>query len=127
ATTTYEILEVGHPVTGHGVAVDLYVATDTPRDDVAGIARATRAGEEEVYACARISTDDQGQRTFQHQFPPAAGKSGRLRLTRQRREVTYWAAEGEAGEFKELCRYDLGPEDVTAVRVAAFPGYAKNL
>jgi serine/threonine protein kinase len=126
-TTAYEILQAEQPVKGHGVAFDVVVETDTPRNDVVELARARRPGEGEVYNCARISTDDQGERTYHHNFPPAAGDRGRLRLTRTGRSVTLWAAEGAAGDFQELASYDLGPEDVKKVSVTAFPGYAPNL
>ncbi|HJT78163.1 MAG TPA: protein kinase, partial [Gemmataceae bacterium] len=127
-TAGYEILQVEQPVKGpHGVAFSLLVETDTPRHDVVELARATRGTEGEVYNCARITTGDDGKRKYQHAFPPASGEKGRLRLTRVGREVTLSAAEGEAGEFQELTRYDLGPEDVIAVSATGFTGYAPNL
>jgi hypothetical protein len=125
-TAGYEILQVEQPVKGHGVAFALLVETDSSRDDVVELTRTTRVGEGEVYNCARISTDDAGQRTYNHQFPPASGERGRLRLTRSGREVTLSAAEGDAGEFTELARYDLGTEDVILVSVTGFTGYAPN-
>jgi hypothetical protein len=125
-TVGYEILKEEQPVQGHGVAFDLIVETDTPRHDVVELARATRVGEGEVYNCARISTDDEGKRTYEHSFPPAFGVRGRLRLTRSGREVTLSAADADAGEFTELTSYDLGPEDVTKVSATGFTGYAPN-
>jgi hypothetical protein len=125
-TSGYEILQVGQPVEGHGVAFALLVRTDTPRDDVVELTRAARAEQGEVYNCARISTDDQGKRNYHHEFPPAADNRGRLRLSRRGGEVTLSAAEGPAGEFNELSRLDLGTEDVITVNVGAFGGFAPN-
>jgi hypothetical protein len=125
-TSSYEILQVGEPIQRHGVAFALLVQTDTPRRDVAELTRSRDAPHGDVYNCARISTDDQGQRTYHHERPSAGADRGRLQLTRRGREVTLSAAEGPAGEFKELTRYDLGTEDVIQVSATAFTGYAPN-
>jgi serine/threonine protein kinase len=125
-TSSYEILQADVPKSGHGVGFDLFVEIDSPKLDMTEVLRICRVNEGEVYTCARISTDDQGKRTYNHDFIPSTAKSGRLRIARIGREATLWAAEGATGEFKELCRYDLGTEDVHLICVNAFPGHAQN-
>jgi DNA-directed RNA polymerase subunit RPC12/RpoP len=49
-----------------------------------------------------------------------------LRLARSGREVTLSAAEGASREFREVGRSELGPEDLTLVRLSAYPGHAQN-
>jgi hypothetical protein len=48
-----------------------------------------------------------------------------LRLTRTGREIVLWAAEGGA-EYRELRRFDFGPDKVKQVRFAANPSPAQN-
>src|SRR5262249_32560550 len=45
-----------------------------------------------------------------------------LRLTRKGSEATFFAAEGLGGAFRELCRHDLGTEDLKIVRLGALSG-----
>jgi serine/threonine-protein kinase len=125
-TTGYEILQADQPTEGHGVGFDVFIETDTPRHDVAEVMRTVRVNEGEVYCCARISTDDEGKRTYHLDFFPTGARKGRLRLTRRGREVTLFAAEGTGGPFEELCRYDLGTEDVIQLTACAYPGFAQN-
>jgi serine/threonine protein kinase len=125
-TSGYELLLANQPTEGHGVGINLFIEIDTPRRDVAEVARIVRQNEGEVYCCDRISTDDEGKRTYHLDFFPTDARKGRLRLTRLGREVTLSAAEGAKGEFEELCRYDLGTEDVILITACAFPGFAQN-
>jgi uncharacterized protein DUF1583 len=60
------------------------------------------------------------KRRFRNSYAPAANKAGRLRLTRAGPEVAFWAADGPGADFRELCRYDLGREDLRMIRLAAF-------
>jgi hypothetical protein len=124
-TSGYEILQADQPTEGHGVGFELIIDTDTPRRDAAEVARLVRVNEGNIYCCDRISTDDEGKRTYHLDFFPTDARKGRLRLTRHGREVTLFAAEG-AGEFEELVRYDLGPEDVVRITACAYPGFARN-
>jgi hypothetical protein len=67
-----------------------------------------------------------GKRKYTGTSFPASARPGKLRVTRQGAEVTFWVAEGDATEFRELFRYDLGPEDVNGVRLCAYPGQASE-
>jgi DNA-directed RNA polymerase subunit RPC12/RpoP len=51
---------------------------------------------------------------------------GRLRITRVGNEARLWAAAGDSKDFEELWREELGPEDVTLVRLNAYPGHRQN-
>jgi serine/threonine protein kinase len=51
-----------------------------------------------------------------------ASRSGRLRLTRQGTQVTFWTAEGEEAEFRKLGVSELGTDDLNLVRMSAYPG-----
>jgi hypothetical protein len=126
-TSAFEILQAEQPTQGHGVGFSLLVEFDSPRGDVADLVRASRVVEGEVFICTHSFAEETGKKVYHMKFPPAAGRSGRLRLTRIGREVVYWAAEGAAGEFAEMCRHDdIGTDDVVAISANAFPGHAPN-
>ena len=124
-TAGFEILHADKPTAGHGVGFELYIVTDTPTNESLGLLRATRVNEGEVYLTSRITSRD-GKREYFHNFTPTTSKSGYLRLTRAGREARLWAADGAAGTFQELNHFDLGAEDVKAVRLSAYVGHAAN-
>jgi hypothetical protein len=120
-TAGYELVQVDRPKAGFGPGFEFYVMTATPTREAIGFSRVANAEEGDVYVCSRMTTQD-GRRRYTNKFYDAAGKSGRLRLTRAGGEVTFWAAEGASDDFRELHRYDLGPDNVAMVRLAANPG-----
>ena len=124
-TTTYEILKGDQPTEGHGVGVELFVATDSLTKEELAVFRMSRVNEGEVYTTSRATTEE-GKRRYISRNIPTDCKSGRLRITRVGNEAVLWAAEGDSKDFQEIGREDLGPEDVTLVRVGAFPGHAQN-
>jgi serine/threonine protein kinase len=124
-TTGYEIVSADRPRTGGGVGYELYLTVDTPRRDALVFSRVTLTDGSETYVCGRMTTVNGSRRGMLERIPTAGpNKSGRLRLTRQGTEVTFWAAEGEGAELRKLGRCELGPEDLTMVRMSATPGQA---
>src|SRR5262249_34744169 len=115
-TGWYEIVQADKPNEGGGVGVELRIATP-PNEAISFTRVLTREGSETI-GCRRETTVN-GKRVFQSSVFPAETKSGRLRITRQGSEAILWASEGGAEDFKELCRYELGTEDLQAVRFAA--------
>ena len=118
------LIHVEKPTTGYGVGFELYVMTATPTQEAVALSRCMRVAEGDVYMSARNTTVD-GKRQYHQKFAQASGTTGKLRLTRKGREVAFWMAE-VGGAFKELARYDLGPEDVKTIRFAALPGTGRN-
>lgn len=109
-TTTYQILKADQPIMGHGVGVELFIATDSPTKEELAVFRVARVREGQVYLTSRATMDEAGKRGYRTRSFPAEVKSGRLRITRVGGEATLWAADGDADEFIELNRVDLGPE-----------------
>jgi serine/threonine protein kinase len=123
-TTGFEIVRADTPRTGYGVGYELYVMTDAPTQDAIAFARVKLPDGRDEYACTRMTTPVNEKRKYQFDHVPTTSTSGRLRLTRRGTAVTFWAAEGEAGEFKELCRREFGAMDLSLVRMGAYPGHA---
>ena len=88
------------------------------------LTRGKRVKQGDGYYCSRNTTVD-GQRKYIAKDVPGSPTVGRLRMTRTGGEVTLWAAEG-TGEFQELGRFDLGPENLKLIRIGAHPGPGKN-
>jgi serine/threonine protein kinase len=122
-TVGYEILEAEQPKTGYGVGIELFVLTGGFLGEGLGVYRVVRVQQGEVYMLSRNTTEN-GERKYRQKYIPTAARSGQLRITRKGTEATLWAAEGNTGDFQELGRYDLGPEDVQGVWLTAFTGHA---
>jgi serine/threonine protein kinase len=121
-TTGFELVRADRPRTGAGVGYELYITTNSPGREAIALARTKQSDDQDVFACSRMTTDPQGKRQYTTHVFPASAAAGRLRLTRSGPEVTCWAADGAAAELQELCRFDLGVEDLKYVRLCAHPG-----
>jgi serine/threonine protein kinase len=133
-TAGYELLQADQPRSGMGVGFDLYLMTQSSAREALGLCRVKRADGTDRYICSRM-IDQGAQRQFLPRYVLAGGRraadpprpvspSGQLRITRTGTVVTFFAAEGAAGEFRELHSLSIGPEALKTVRVAAFPGNA---
>jgi hypothetical protein len=123
-TTAYEIIQSDQPRRGGGVGYEMYVTTSSPGREAIALARVKQSDGRETYACSRMTTNGQGKRDYNSLLFPASEPTGRLRLTRSQTEVTCWAADGDTQEFQELCRLDLGDEELKYVRLCAYTGHA---
>src|SRR5262249_11987440 len=106
-TAGYEILQADRPRGRFAAGFEFYIMTETPTREAIGFSRWASGSEDEVYTCSRMTTEPNGRRRFTHHHLPAQGKSGRLRLKRSGRDVTFWA-DGGTGAFQNLWHYDLG-------------------
>jgi serine/threonine protein kinase len=121
-TTGYEIVKSETPRTGNGVGYELYLFTDTPTRDAIAFTRVRMPDGSDQYICGRMGTDDKGKRTYKVETIKTTSTAARMRLKRRGNEVTYWIAEEGADEFRELCRQQFIPDDLSLVRMCAYPG-----
>jgi predicted RNA-binding Zn-ribbon protein involved in translation (DUF1610 family) len=121
-TTGFELLRTDRPRTGAGVGYELYIMANTPGREAIALKRSKQPDDQDVFACSLMTTDEQGKRHYRSNPFPASAAAGRLRLSRSGSEVTCWAADGDTAELQELCRFDLGAEDLRYVRLCAHPG-----
>jgi serine/threonine protein kinase len=120
-TVSYELLRADSPPEGSGylaAGVSLLAMADTPGRDAALLGRFNRA-DGQLYLCQKIFTDTAGKRQYPTRTSPTAARSGKLRLVRRGDIVTYLAADGEAGVFREISQFKLVASDLANVRVAA--------
>jgi hypothetical protein len=125
-TASYEILEIGVPIQGHGVGIELFVETDSPRQVELGLLRVSRTGEGEVYLSSVSPLENGKRQYFVHSFE-ATARVGRLRITRIGSKATLSVAEGSSAELRPLCQEELGAEPLRRVRIASYLGHQPNM
>jgi predicted RNA-binding Zn-ribbon protein involved in translation (DUF1610 family) len=127
-TTGYGLVRVDPPTEGFGAGLEVYLMTATPTQEAVGFSRIVHSTLGDVFMCSRmtsLNTPD-GKRRYKNQFFPASSRSGQLRVSRIGTQVTFWAADGDRADFRELCRYDLGDDDLKMVRLGANTGHARQ-
>ena len=122
-TSRYELLRTDNPQSGRGVGYELFIMTRTSSLDAVVFSRIKATDGRNLYLCGRNTTVKGARKSDIAEFD-ANDTSGRLRLTRRGTEIIFWAAEGDAAEFRELCRRRLGLEDLNMIRMSAYPGQA---
>jgi hypothetical protein len=123
--TSYQILHAEQPTEGHGVGFELYLTTQTHETEGLGLARLSRVNEGESYVGTLLTINEDGTENYSCHFAEAKGSSGQLRIVRSGTKVTFFAAEAD-GLFRKLFTHDLGSENLKTIRLAAFPGWARN-
>ena len=125
-TLSYELLKANRPTKGGGVGVNLYLKTDTPKDEAVLLSRIHQVKGGNVYFCTRTTVNKEGNRQADKTAIPTEALSGMLRLTRRGREVAYSVAEGDKADFRRLHAVDLGTEEVKYLRIAVDPGGSES-
>jgi len=122
-TVGYEILKIDQPRGPFGAGFEVWLQTATATKEALGCYRLLRVPEGDVFASTRLTTVD-GKRQGPQNYDPASSLAGQLRLTRKGNKATCWASEKTGGPFRELRggSFDLGPEPVKTVRLAALAG-----
>ncbi len=126
-TAGYELVQANPPRRGKGVGFELYLTLDNPRREALGLLRARWSDGGEGYTPMHNVDRVGAPRQYYAPPTPADGpeplsKTGRLRITRVGTTATFWVAEGNAAEFRELVRREVGTEDLNLVRMSAYAG-----
>jgi hypothetical protein len=133
-TARYEILAIEKPAKGNGVGVELYLMLDDPgkkpnEKDGIPLTRLERSGSGSTITIQQRTTNADGNRVSKnYKTVPTTADSerGRLRLARQGSTMIASFALGDAEEFQELKRFEIGTMDVTLVRFAGMSGGDPN-
>jgi hypothetical protein len=120
----YEVIAFERPTTGWGNGFEMFIMTDAPDGDAYCLERMVRMEGNDVYWTSH-NTGPKNARRYKTAVIPAAGTTGRLRVTRTGRTVTAWVAEG-TDDYRAIGQADLGPEDVKMLRFGAHPGVGNN-
>jgi hypothetical protein len=130
ATAHYEILQEERPRQGYGAGVEMYLMLANAARDGIAFARLMRPEGGPALAFFHLTDSDGGKRiTKESQVFPTTARSrrGRMRLARQGPTLIVSFAEGDAEDFQELHRTDIGASDVRMVRFAGVSGGDANV
>jgi hypothetical protein len=125
-TVAYTILKADAPIRGYGLSVGVWAETGTPNNDAVTVERGIIPKEGERYTSTRVSGEGPPEvRKYDVRRAPAQSRSGKIRLERAGSMVTASYAEGKE-PFRVIRRVELGPEDLTMVRVGAETGVSDH-
>jgi Protein of unknown function (DUF1583) len=123
-TVSYKIVKADEPIRGYGLAATLWAQTDTPTHEAVTIERGIIPREGERFTSTRVSGPADA-RKYDVRRKPAGSRSGRIRMERVGTKVTTSFADGEQ-PFRVLRTVELGPEDLTLVRLGAETGMSDH-
>ena len=122
-TAGFEISKLDDPDAGYGVGPSLYLATNSPAEDAATVARLKRIKEGDVFSTHSATNvaqpDGKPKRQHSVKMFDTAAMTGRLRLVRAGKTLRYLVSEGgPEADFRELQQLEFTDADVTLVRVS---------
>jgi hypothetical protein len=123
-TASYTIVKADQPVRGYGLAATLWAETDTPTHEAVTIERGIIPKEGERFTSTRVSGPPHA-RKYDVRRARAESRSGRIRMERVGSKVTTSFADGKQ-PFRVLRSVELGPEDLTLVRLGAETGMSDH-
>jgi RNA polymerase sigma factor (sigma-70 family) len=125
-TAGFEIVQADRPTEGYGVGFSLFLDTAPSVGEGLGLERLNHVQEGDVLTSFHMTPGKSGKRDFHKRSYPSAMRSGRLRILRSEGQVTFWAAERDAGEFQRLPIDQRFAPATTTVWLAAYPGAGHN-
>lgn len=130
ATARYEILKIGPVSKGVGVGIEVYMMLDNPARDGIFIAhiQSSTMGPLAIRA-GHMTNDEHGKRVAKYvkRIPLELGPlRGRLRVEREKANLTVSFAPEDAEEFKTLFSAEMGDADVRMLRFAGLGGGEPN-
>jgi hypothetical protein len=125
-TASYSIVKADNPIRGYGLAVALWVETDSDTAEAVTIERGIIPKEGERFTSTRISGPPPPEtRKYDVRRARARSRSGKIRMARVGSLVITSFADGTE-PFRVLRKVELGPEDLTLARLAAETGMSDH-
>lgn len=123
-TASFTMVKADRPIRGYGVAATLWAETNTITHEAVTIERGIVPQEGERFTSTRISGFS-SERKYDVRRAPAKSRAVKLRMERVGSKVTTSFADGKE-PFRVLRTVELGPEDLTLVRLAAETGMSDH-
>jgi hypothetical protein len=123
-TVSFTIVKADTPIRGYGVAATVWVETKTATNEALTIERGIIPKEGERFTSTRVSGYPL-DRKYDVRRARTKSRSGKLRMERVGTKATTSYADGDQ-PFKVLRTVELGPEDLTLVRLAAETGVSDH-
>jgi hypothetical protein len=120
-TLRYEILFVQNPAPQNGCGAAIWVRfAGEPR--LGATVTRTHRPEGERFVANKITTNEKGGEKYNPTFFPATENFGRIRLVRIGKLVKYYAADGDAVDFKHLFDWEANDGNITNLFIQATTG-----
>lgn len=126
-TMEYEIIKVDPPTKGSGAGVGIYITMVSETIDAATISRMARPNGDSFVNAHRATTPVGEKRKHTSEGSPVSAPSGKLRLVRTGKMLSYQHAVGESSDFREIRQSELGTGDLEIIRFAADNGGSPSL
>jgi len=126
---TFEFLHVARPESGWGAGVTLYFFIDDEDRSGMWFGKMNERLRGPVFVTGhRIDRDEERINNFADSVT-TVGETGivRLRVVREGRSFSLFAAEGETGDFQHVRTLEISSEDLQIVRFATDPGWNPNV
>jgi hypothetical protein len=123
-TVSFTIVKADEPIRGYGVAATVWAETNTATSEAVTIERGIIPKEGERFTSTRISGYPL-DRKYDVRRVRAQSRAGKLRMERAGTKVTTLFADGDE-PFRPLRTVELGPEDVTLLRLGAETGMSDH-
>jgi hypothetical protein len=123
-TASFEVLDAPLPKTGHGVGVALFL--DDGISHGASLQSVRTPGNTRVFVVHHYERSAGGEMKHASKTYPTTSESGSLRVTRRGSTLTYWVAEGDSRDFRELESVQWSTEAVKILQMYAQVGGATN-
>ncbi len=125
-TVSCAIVKADNPTRGYGLAASVWVETDTENAEAVTIERSIQPKEGERFTSTRISGPPPPEnRKYDVRRERTESRFGKIRMAREGSMVITSFADGTK-PFRVLRTVELGPEDLTLVRVAAETGVSDH-
>jgi Protein of unknown function (DUF1583) len=123
-TVSFKIVKADQPIRGYGVGASVWVETKTATNEALTIERGIIPKEGERFTSTRVSGYPL-DRKYDVRRARARSRSGKLRMERVGTKATTSYADGDE-PFRKVRTVELGPEDLTLVRLAADTGVSDH-
>jgi hypothetical protein len=126
-TMDFELLDVPNPVSGKGgPGVSLYIIMVSPTKEAATIGCWRGKDGDQGLTSHRATTPPDGKRQHSTEFAAISASSGKLRLVRSGKTLSFQFAPGDSEQFQQFRTSQLGDADLESVRIAADNGGAST-
>lgn len=122
-TVAFDGQSLEAPTQGRGAGVGIWFAANNAGSEAATLSWLTVPGGQRLFSAHHALTSKSGVRDHSSGPPlPTAATTGRLRLVRNEKTLSYLIAAGSNREFREIHQVSCGHEPIPSIRIALDPG-----
>jgi hypothetical protein len=120
-TASFASFKADRPDKGYGVGPCIYLITQSPEHHGASVSRYQRTKEGSVFAAQRAvdvkAAKGEPKREQSVRYLRTTSDTGKLRLLRSGKMLSYWVAEGPGEQFRQITEYEFTDAPLESVTV----------